>query len=242
MLSNIRLLNRSLSKSHLAWINAPNSLLDISNFQKFKFNDIAVRFATTDTLRAEAYRIRYKAYLARGHILAKNTPSWSDEFDNAASTRTAVLFKYGIPTATIRLCFFDSSFMDNVCDALPSANQFNYTAKSVLKKLCLPQSNLKIIEISKLASLSEKHDRVPILLSIYGFIKDTIFNLGVDIVIISVRLQHVNFYTRFGFKILEGGKLYEKDNVVLSLLACGADNFQSLTGRHEVEFRKICQF
>ena len=242
MLSNIRLMNSSLVKSHLAWVSAPNSLLNISNFQKFRFNDIAVRFATTDTLRAEAYRIRYRAYMARGYILEKDTQSWEDEFDNAPSTRTAVLFKYGVPTATIRLCFFDSSVMDNIYDAIPSANQFNYTTKNILKKLCLPQNNLKIIEISKLSSLSEKHDRIPVLLSIYGFIKDTIFNLGADIVIISVRLQHVNFYTRFGFKILEGGKLYEKDNVVLSLLASSADNFQSLAERHEVEFRKICQF
>ncbi len=231
MLSNIWLINNSRVNRHLGWVSPPNSPSNISNFYKLRFNDISVQFVTANSLKADAYRIRYRAYAARGYILKKDTQSWEDEFDNVHSTRIAVLFKCGVPTATIRLCFFDSSVMNNIYDALPSATQFNYTTKNILKKLCLIQNNLKIIEISKLASLSEKHDRIPILLSIYRFIKEKIFNLGADIVIISVRTQHVNFYTRFGFKILEEGKLYKKDNVVLSLLVSGAGNFRSLAER-----------
>lgn len=211
----------------------------ITKFRDRQSSVIEIRFATTDSLREDSYRIRYAGYRSRGHILEKDTPLWSDEFDDIHSTKIIVLFKYGMPVATARLCFFDSSFIEDISEALPSANQFNYSKKDIQKKLCLPHDRLKIIEISKLSSLPEQQDQGTVLISIYEFIRDTIFNLGADIVIISVRLRHVNFYARFGFKILENGKFYKNDNVVLSLLACSAGNFRSLAKRRESEFHNI---
>ncbi|MGC8525273.1 MAG: N-acyl amino acid synthase FeeM domain-containing protein [Acidibrevibacterium sp.] len=186
-----------------------------------------IRHANTDNLRLHAYHIRYKAYLSHGHIAEKKKPFWSDKFDHTPSTTVFLLFKCGIPVATIRLCFFDPSFMDDISEVIPSVSQFNYTRQSIAKKLCLLQKDFKVVEISKLASVLKKNEHVGIFVFIYEFLRSEIFNLGADIIVISVRFQHVKFYTRFGFKVLESGKFYQKDNVVLSLLACGAKNFCS---------------
>lgn len=201
-------------------------LLNKNNYRHSKNSDVEIKFSNTDDLRMQAYQIRYIAYLERGHIAKKKIPFWSDEFDHAPHTKVFLLFKRGVPAATIRLCFFDSSFMDDISEAIPSASQFGYTKKIIEKNFCLFQ-NFKVVEISKFASLIED-ERFHAFICIYEFLRNAIFDLGADIILISVRLQHVKFYTRFGFKVIEVSKFYEKDNVTLSLLACSANKFYSI--------------
>ena len=234
MLLNLSYLNNSTINTSLSF--SKKKLLNAPNFDKSKFHNVEIRHANTDDLRMHAYHIRYKAYLSHGHIAEKKTPFWSDKFDHTPSTTVFLLFKCGIPVTTIRLCFFDPSFMDDISEAIPSASQFNYTKQSIAKKLCLLQKNFKLIEISKLASVLKKNEQIGIFVSIYEFLRSEIFNLGADIIVISVRFQHVKFYTRLGFKVLESGKFYQKDNVVLSLLACGAKNFCSAGKSRDLNF------
>ncbi|MBS9721223.1 hypothetical protein JYU29_11045 [Tianweitania sp. BSSL-BM11] len=62
------------------------------------------RLATTDDVRRDAYRIRYRSYVAGGYIQPNATGLFSDSFDDMPNARTIVLYDRDLPVASVRTC------------------------------------------------------------------------------------------------------------------------------------------
>lgn len=62
------------------------------------------RLAITDDVRRDAYRVRYRSYVAGGYILPNATGLFSDAYDDMPNARTIVIYDQEVPVASVRTC------------------------------------------------------------------------------------------------------------------------------------------
>ena len=64
------------------------------------------RLAVADEVKRDAYRIRYRSYVAGGYIQPNSTGLFSDIYDEMPNAKTIVIYDREVPVASVRTCTF----------------------------------------------------------------------------------------------------------------------------------------
>ena len=62
------------------------------------------RIALDDAAKADAYALRYRSYLAGGHIAPNPSQSFSDRFDDMPNATTIIVYRAGQAVGSVRVC------------------------------------------------------------------------------------------------------------------------------------------
>lgn len=210
-----------------------NSLRNFAAPNRRVRRSLQARYACTFPIKEQAYRIRYEGYLAHGYIDANPRGILYDHFDDEYHAPSVVIYDNGKAVGTVRLCNFDSTQSTSVIDKLPSAELFELTAEKIRTRFCENVSDVRAIEISKLAKIPECESDLGITMALFKMLKIVAIAMRTHVVFASVRVPHMSLYSRLGFRIVEEPRYFAKDNIVLGLMACQPDDFRSIQDRAE---------
>lgn len=169
---------------------------------------LEAQLAIGDHLNDVSYRLRYQAYKNGGFIPDNEHECFSDEYDAYGNCRTAVVFKDGVPAATVRVTRHDPASDGSDRHELPAMKMFGAEIQAVMSALSLPARPPRVLEINRLArapSFAKDLDVVFALFRVAGYL---FLDFDADIVFNAVRAHHVPMYRRFGFQQLEEPRQY----------------------------------
>lgn len=197
-----------------------------NNFKRKPYSKVEFCYATDHEKKIISYKIRYSSYFSHGYIPINPDRLWYDKFDSMDSTKIILVSNESHYFATIRFC---TSYTSEKISQIPSLEIFDLDYQK-LKNLFPSSKGLydhyKITEISKFAISINYQMKNDAIFSVYNASVKVIEEINPDVIIISVRKNHINFYKKMGFLIINEEKYFKKDNVWLSLMGCSAQHFK----------------
>ena len=67
-------------------------------------DNYVARLAVADSVREDAYRVRYRSYVAGGHIEPNASGLFKDVYDDMPNASTIVIYDRDVPIASVRTC------------------------------------------------------------------------------------------------------------------------------------------
>ena len=206
-----------------------------------KNNIIDIKEVTGFRMMHATLKLRRNAYMKHVFIKKRKFLTWLDRFDFIKSTKNIIICSNKIPIMTLRLCTCLLNKPEHAGKYLPSAKIFG--AIEMYDNIFNSYKNCVVTEISKLARNFESKLPEFYFFEIYGSIKSEIDKINPNLILISVRRNHILFYSRLGFFVIIQEKFYEADNVWLCLMACTIENFLSMPDNaiKLLQKRGLCQ-
>lgn len=169
---------------------------------------IEAQLALGPKLSEVAYRLRYDAYFRGGFIPGNTNGMFSDEFDSMGNCRTVIVFKGGVPAATIRITRHDPSGSREDQHDLPAMKMFGSEIRSILQAICPADRPARALEINRLARSPQYSKNIDVVFALFRVAGYLFLNFNADVVFNAVRSHHAPMYRRFGFQQLEEPKQY----------------------------------
>jgi hypothetical protein len=199
---------------------------------------LIARYACTNPRKEHAYRIRYQGYLSHGYIAPHPHESLSDQFDDERRAPSVVIYDGDRAVGTVRLCAFNSDQSGDVVDTLPSGKLFELTEERIRARFGIVEPHIRVIEVSKLAKIPAYESDFQVTMALFKMLKLLATAMRTQVVLVAVRVPHMNLYRRLGFTVFEEPRHFIKDDVILGLMECRASDFRSIEDQAERIFRE----
>lgn len=207
-----------------------------------RHRQILARYACTPRIKEDAYHTRYRGYLRHGFIKPCPEQILSDHFDDDPHAPSVVVYDQDRPVGTVRACQYDPARQICPTKALPSGSLFKLTDENLNAWFGHDGQSVRAVEISKLAKVPERQSDLCVTMALFKMIKILTLAARAQVMLVAVRVPHIALYRRLGFHVVEPPRHFAKDDVILGLMACPADNFHATQERAERIFGKPQSF
>ncbi|MDE2327553.1 MAG: hypothetical protein KGK13_06790 [Rhodospirillales bacterium] len=194
-------------------------------------DSIEVQLATSRDLADLAYEIRYEAYRASGYIGERADGLFSDEEDTRANAQTAVVFRDGIPSGTVRALLLDPGSDNPDFHHIPALEMFGPEIRELLAVRGTTARPATAIEATKLALASHAERDITVLQALFRTVRYLVHAHDADVVFNAVKHHHMPFYRRLGYRKIEDPRPYPGLAVQTGLMACFREEFADTVDR-----------
>jgi hypothetical protein len=181
-------------------------------------DSIEVQLATSRDLADLAYEIRYEAYRASGYIGERADGLFSDEEDTRANAQTAVVFRDGIPSGTVRAILLDPGSDNPDFHHIPALDIFGPEIRELLAVRGTAARPATAIEATKLALASHAERDIAVLQALFRTVRYLVHAHDADVVFNAVKHHHMPFYRRLGYRKIEDPRPYPGPAVLTGLM------------------------
>ncbi|MCF3946310.1 hypothetical protein AiwAL_07275 [Acidiphilium sp. AL] len=202
----------------------PQRGISVKNFRP-DADVLEAQLALGQRLSNIAYQLRYEGYRSYDYIGDRPGGSYSDSYDAQANNRTAIVFKQGIPAATVRITVHDPASADSGDRKLPAMEIFSDEIKATMAALRPNGRRPRAAEIGRLVRSPAYAKDFAIVFALFRIAGYLILHADADVVFNAVRTHHMPMYRRFGFQQLEAPRQYPGLAFETGLMACFRPNF-----------------
>jgi len=192
---------------------------------------IEVQLATSRDLADLAHEIRYEAYRARGYIGERADGLFSDEEDTRENAQTAVVFRDGIPSGTVRALLLDPGSDNPDFHYIPALDMFGPEIRELLAVRGTAARPATAIEATKLALASHAERDIAVLQALFRTVRYLVHAHDANVVFNAVKHHHMPFYRRLGYRNIEDPRPYPGLAVQAGLMACFREEFADTVDR-----------
>lgn len=165
--------------------------------------------------RHDAYALRYASYLDGGFIASKPERLFRDHYDDLPNADTIIVYESLRPVASVRVCFLsDRDPRSPARDAFPQA------LKVTLENTTARKTETKAAEITRLVRSPDSGNNQGLVFLLYRLAGHLVLRRDVQVILSSVRSNHVPFYRRLGFFKVGEPRAYPGLSCPMSLLQC----------------------
>jgi hypothetical protein len=154
------------------------------------------RLAISEETKRDAYRVRYRSYLAGGHIEPNDAKLFKDRYDDMPNASTVVIYDAGRPVASVRTCLLarGSDLASPALDTFPDQVRRLLDAK--------PHSAFagRGIEVTRLVRSPEAENNQGLVFLLYRMAGYVALCAHSQIHLACVRTNHAPFYRRLGYE------------------------------------------
>ncbi|MDO6461094.1 GNAT family N-acetyltransferase [Granulosicoccaceae sp. 1_MG-2023] len=167
----------------------------------------------------EVFALRYRAYFEQGYIGENPRRRFFDDFDYEPNCRSFLTYFGEQPVGSIRTCLWTPQQRLDI----PAMEIFD---EEIRREVGYGQ---RIMETNKFVVSPEFQRRggIAARFSIYRSALDVVHEEQVEVVVIAVREEHIDFYRLLGFKQISDLRSYPHLNFNTALLACYDLDFMS---------------
>jgi hypothetical protein len=182
------------------------------------------RLATSTKVQEDAYRLRYRSYLAGGFIEEAPSKIFRDRYDDLGNADTVVLYDDGVPVASVRVCLLErgtdytSPAMDTFPEevgALMNANPNEAFAG-------------RAIEVTRLVRSPEAENNQGLVFLLYRIAGYIALCHHTQIFLACVRSNHVPFYKRLGYSAASEPRPYPGLSCKMLLMASDRQRYDQV--------------
>ncbi|HEX2943578.1 MAG TPA: hypothetical protein VHO91_21160 [Rhodopila sp.] len=171
--------------------------------------------ACNDRVRQDAYALRYASYLDSGFIGPSSEKSFSDAYDALPSATTIVVYEEDRAVASVRVCFISRKIQKS-----PAYQAFPDEVSSILADSPQSKKNVELAEITRLVRSPECANNQGLVFLLYRLAGHLVLRNDVQVILSSVRRNHIPFYRRIGFVDVAGPRAYPGLTCPMHLLQC----------------------
>jgi hypothetical protein len=180
---------------------------------------LTARLALDDATQADAYSVRHASYLSGGYIDPQPGQMFSDADDLRPNSRSVVVYKFGRPVASVRLCDLNLDTALSGFDEIPASRIFPEAVARLTADITHGRP-AKLTEINRLVrhpDFATDYELVFVLFRVVGFM---VAAGQSDMTLSCVRRNHTPFYKRMHFQYIDGPRRYAGVKFETNLMAC----------------------
>lgn len=176
--------------------------------------------ACNESVRQDAFALRYASYLDSGFIEARPEKSFSDLYDELPNSTTIVVYDEERAVASVRVCFVSRKVQKSPCyQAFPNE------VASILAESPVSKKNVEIAEITRLVRSPDSANNQGLVFLLYRLAGHLVLRNDVQVILSSVRRNHIAFYRRIGFVDVAGPRAYPGLTCPMHLLQCSRTEY-----------------
>lgn len=188
---------------------------------------LTARLALDEATRADAYRIRHASYLSGGYIDPQPGEVFSDADDLRPNSRSVVVYKFGRPVASVRLCDLDYDPALSGFEEIPAFRIFPEAVAELAAGVAHGRPP-KLTEINRLVRHPDFATDYELVFILFRFVSFLVIEGNSDMMLSCVRRNHTPFYKRMHFQYIDGPRRYAGVKFETNLMACKAASYQHL--------------
>lgn len=166
-------------------------------------------------VRRDAFALRHSSYLDSGFIEPRAGGLFRDEFDGLDNSATIVVYDDERPVASVRVCFMSRNLRE-----APAHHAFPDEVDSILAATSSSLAGIEVAEITRLVRNPDAANNQGLVFLLYRLAGDLVIKNDVQVILSSVRRNHIPFYRRIGFVDVAGPRAYPGLNCPMHLLSC----------------------
>lgn len=180
---------------------------------------LTARLALDARTRSDAYAIRHDSYLAGGFIDPSPDGQFSDADDLKPNHHCVVIYQYGQPVASVRLCLLDLAPGLAGWDEIPASRIFPEEVAELAANF-EPGRSARLIEINRLVRHPDYANNYQLVFVLFRFVSYLLMSANADLMLSCVRRNHTPFYKRMHFEYVAGPRRYAGVKFETNLMAC----------------------
>ncbi|MCI0757144.1 N-acyl amino acid synthase FeeM domain-containing protein [Teichococcus vastitatis] len=173
------------------------------------------RLATTDGVRSDAYRIRYRSYFASGYIQPNSSGFFSDRYDDMPNAKTVVIYDGNQAVASVRVCLLSR----DTDDTSPASDTFPDEVAALLNLDASDSFSGRAIEVNRLVRAPEAENNQGLVFLLYRMAGYISLCAHTQIYLACVRTNHAPFYRRLGYDAASAPRPYPGLSCNMQLMA-----------------------
>ncbi len=173
------------------------------------------RIALDAATRADAYALRYRCYLAGGHIAPNQAQSFSDRFDDMPNATTIVVYQAGHAVASVRVCLVRRG----PGTASPGREAYPDEVEALLRESGPEGPGFEGVEVNRLVCAPEAANDQSLVFVLYRLAGRLTLAAGSRVGFACVRRNHLPFYRRIHFREVAGPRPYPGLSCPMQLLS-----------------------
>jgi len=185
------------------------------------------RLATSDELREEAYRLRYRSYLAGGFIQENPSGMFRDSYDNMPNAYTVVLYDEGVPVASVRVCLLERG----TAYTSPAMDTFPEEVGALLSGSPNDAFAGRGIEVTRLVRSPEAENNQGLVFLLYRIAGYIALCHHTQLFLACVRSNHAPFYKRLGYSAAAEPRPYPGLSCQMLLMASGRGRYDGIRSK-----------
>ncbi len=173
------------------------------------------RIALDDATKAEAYALRYRSYLAGGHIAPNPSQSFSDRFDEMPNAITVVVYRAGHAVGSLRMCMLRRG----PGTESPGREVYPDEVDALLQSCGPVGPGFDGVEVNRLVCAPEAANDQSLLFILYRLSGRIGLAADLRVAFACVRRHHLPFYRRIRFREEAGPRPYPGLSCTMQLLS-----------------------
>lgn len=162
------------------------------------------QLAISDQVRKDAYRLRYRSYLASGYIEANDAGLFKDQYDNMPNASTVVIYDGSSAVASVRTCLLARG----TSLTSPALATFPEEVQALLDNNPNDAFAGRAIEATRLVRSPEAENNQGLVFLLYRMAGYVALCAHSQVHLACVRTNHVPFYQRLGYIAASEPRLY----------------------------------
>ena len=210
---------------------------------------LTARLALDRKTKQDCYKLRYLSYFTEGHIEARRSGAFSDEYDDQPTTQTVVIYKGNQAVASTRICVLTRGPDGSDAGSIPAQHVFPGETEALLRRdVASPVE--RVVEINRLVRHPDLADDKSLVFLLFRLAGYFIIRSDAGAVVSCVRRNHIPFYTRLRFSEVAGPRVYHGVKFSTHLLSCLRPQYDTVrrmvplldvTGTARTQYDRLCQ-
>lgn len=192
---------------------------------------LTARLALTEEDMQETWRLRHDSYVAHGFIEPRADGYFSDKYDRFETARSAIIYRNGMPIASVRICLFDPAATANGIPTMPAFEIFPDLIPPALEKAGPDGSQGLAAEASRMVCLPQYANDTKVIWALLRVGKYITEYFGANVSVIAARSRHVPMYKRIGFHQIGPARPYVGVTFSTALLMAFKPEYENVQKR-----------
>ncbi len=182
------------------------------------------RLASDPATKRDVYSLRYRSYVAAGHIEPNETKLFSDMYDDMPNCKSVVIYQDGVPAASVRTC----TLAYGSATRSPAADTFPEEVQELLSQQTTIGRGRRGIETTRLVRSPEAENNQGLVFLLYRMAGYIGMMNHTQVLFACVRQNHVPFYRRLGYFPVTEPKPYPGLTCPMQLLVCTRERYDEI--------------
>lgn len=182
------------------------------------------RLALDPITRRDVYSLRYRSYVAAGHIELNEAGLFSDIYDEMPNCKSIVIYQDGVAAASVRTCTLASGSAARS----PAADTYPNEVRELLSEPTGIGHGRRGIETTRLVRSPEAENNQGLVFLLYRMAGYIGMMNHTQVLFACVRQNHVPFYRRLGYAPVTEPKPYPGLTCPMQLLVCTRERYDQV--------------
>jgi ribosomal protein L34E len=173
------------------------------------------RLAIDETVKKDAYRVRYRSYFTSGYIQSNSSGLFSDGYDDMPNSKTVVIYDGSHAVASVRVCVLNR----DTNDTSPALDTYPEEVTRLLNADKFNAFGGRAIEVTRLVRSPEAENNQGLVFLLYRMAGYISLCAHTQTYLACVRTNHAPFYRRLGYDAASEPRPYPGLSCKMQLMA-----------------------